>query len=53
MYVSFRSGETSAKYAVGAIRKKFYHDNPHVVMFALQVSNILLYTDLAAITVHR
>jgi len=34
---AIRSGETSAKYAVGAIRKKFYHDNPHVVMFALQV----------------
>ena len=34
---AIRSGETGAKYAVSAIRKKFYHENPHVVMFALQV----------------
>ena len=38
---SIRSGETMPKYAVAAIKKKFYHENPHVVMFALEVSPLL------------
>ena len=37
---SIRSGDTNPKYAVTAIKKKFYHDNPHVVLYALTVSNI-------------
>ena len=38
---SIRSGDTSPKYAVSAIKKKFYHDNPHVVIYALEVSFVL------------
>ncbi|TRY69585.1 hypothetical protein TCAL_03269 [Tigriopus californicus] len=34
---SIRGGDTPPKYAVSAIKKKFYHDNPHVQYFALQV----------------
>ena len=34
---SIRSGETNPKYAVTAIKKKFYHSNPHVALYALQV----------------
>lgn len=34
---SIRAGDTPPKYAVSAIKKKFYHDNPHVQYFALQV----------------
>ena len=35
---SIRGGDTPPKYAVSAIKKKFYHENPHVQLFALQVS---------------
>ena len=34
---TIRSGDVAPKYAVTAIKKKFYHDNPHVVLYALQV----------------
>jgi len=34
---SIRSGETAPKYAVSGIKKKLYHQNPHVCIFALQV----------------
>ncbi len=32
-----RSGEVQPKYAVNAIKKKFYSDNPHTALFALGV----------------
>ena len=35
---SIRSGDTNAKYAINAIKKKFYHENPHVVLYGLTVS---------------
>ena len=35
---SIRSGDTNPKYAISAIKKKFYHDNPHVVLYGLTVS---------------
>lgn len=35
---NFRSGDVAAKYAVAAIKKKFYSDNPHVVLYALMVT---------------
>ena len=31
-----RGGEVNPKYAVSAIKKKFYHENPHVALYALQ-----------------
>lgn len=34
---SIRSGDTNAKYAINAIKKKFYHENPHVVLYGLTV----------------
>ena len=34
---TIRSGDVPPKYAVSAIKKKFYHDNPHVVLYSLQV----------------
>lgn len=34
---SIRGGDTPPKYAVSAIKKRFYHENPHVQLFALQV----------------
>jgi hypothetical protein len=34
---SIRGGDTPPKYAVAAIKKKFYHENPHVQLYALQV----------------
>jgi len=34
---SIRQGDTNPKYAVAAIKKKFYHNNPHVALYALQV----------------
>ena len=34
---SIRQGDTNPKYAVTAIKKKFYHANPHVALYALQV----------------
>ena len=34
---SVRGGDTNPKYAVSAIKKKFYHENPHVQLFGLQV----------------
>ena len=34
---TIRSGDVAPKYAVSAIKKKFYHENPHVVLYALQV----------------
>jgi len=34
---SIRQGDTNPKYAVAAIKKKFYHSNPHVALYALQV----------------
>lgn len=37
---SIRSGDTNAKYAITAIKKKFYHENPHVVLYALTVSGL-------------
>ena len=36
---SIRGGEVPPKYAVSAIKKKFYHENPHVQLYSLQVSN--------------
>ena len=36
---SIRSGDTNAKYAVTSLKKKFYHENPHVVLYALTVSS--------------
>ena len=35
---SIRQGDTNPKYAVTAIKKKFYHTNPHVALYALQVN---------------
>ena len=35
---SIRQGDTNPKYAVTAIKKKFYHSNPHVALYALQVN---------------
>lgn len=35
---TIRSGDVAPKYAVSAIKKKFYHENPHVVLYALQVN---------------
>jgi hypothetical protein len=32
-----RSGEVAPKYAVAAIKKKFYSENPHVVLYGLMV----------------
>ena len=40
---SIRSGDTNAKYAINAIKKKFYHDNPHVVLYGLTVSIHILF----------
>ena len=34
---TIRSGEVTAKYAITAIKKKFYADNPHVVLYGLLV----------------
>jgi len=34
---AIRQGDTNPKYAVTAIKKKFYHQNPHAALFALQV----------------
>lgn len=34
---SIRQGDVQAKYAVSAIKKKLYAQNPHVALFALQV----------------
>jgi len=34
---SIRQGDTNPRYAVAAIKKKFYHTNPHVALYALQV----------------
>ena len=34
---SVRGGDTPPKYAVAAIKKKFYHENPHVQLYGLQV----------------
>ena len=34
----YRQGDTNPKYAVTAIKKKFYHSNPHVALYALQVT---------------
>ncbi len=33
-----RGGEVPPKYAVSAIKKRFYSDNPHVALFALEVT---------------
>uniref|UniRef100_A0AAQ5X279 Hepatocyte growth factor-regulated tyrosine kinase substrate n=1 Tax=Amphiprion ocellaris TaxID=80972 RepID=A0AAQ5X279_AMPOC len=32
-----RQGDTQAKYAIGAIKKKLYDKNPHVALYALEV----------------
>ena len=37
---TIRQGDTNPKYAVTAIKKKFYHTNPHVALYALQVCTI-------------
>ena len=37
-----RGGEVAPKYAVSAIKKRFYHENPHVALYALQVINFLV-----------
>lgn len=37
---TIRQGDTNPKYAVTAIKKKFYHTNPHVALYALQMCNI-------------
>ena len=34
-----RGGEVPPKYAVNAIKKRFYHENPHVAYYALQVKH--------------
>eukprot|EP00088_Acartia_fossae_P031734 TRINITY_DN3254_c0_g1_i4.p1 TRINITY_DN3254_c0_g1~~TRINITY_DN3254_c0_g1_i4.p1 ORF type:complete len:904 (+),score=342.00 TRINITY_DN3254_c0_g1_i4:37-2748(+) len=34
---AIRQGDTNPKYAITAIKKKFYHQNPHAALFALQV----------------
>jgi len=34
---AIRQGDTNPKYAVAAIKKKFYHQNPHAALYALQV----------------
>ncbi|XP_023240319.1 hepatocyte growth factor-regulated tyrosine kinase substrate-like isoform X1 [Centruroides sculpturatus] len=34
---SIRQGDVQAKYAINAIKKKLYAQNPHVALFALQV----------------
>ena len=34
---TIRQGDTNPKYAVTAIKKTFYHTNPHVALYALQV----------------
>ncbi len=34
---TIRSGDVAPKYAVAAIKKKFYSENPHVVFYALMV----------------
>ena len=34
---SIRQGDVNPKYAVAAIKKKFYHTNPHVALYARQV----------------
>ena len=39
---TIRQGDVSAKYAVSAIKKKFYHSNPHVALYALQVMGIVV-----------
>ena len=36
---TIRQGDTNPKYVVTAI-KKFYHSNPHVALYALQMFNI-------------
>ena len=41
---SIRSGDTNAKYAVTSLKKKFYHENPHVVLYALTVSSFKIVT---------
>lgn len=42
---SIRSGDTPPKYAITAVKKKFYHENPHVVLYSLTVSLVAtLYT---------
>ena len=40
---SIRQGDTNPKYAVTAIKKKFYHSNPHVALYALQVNTETLH----------
>ena len=42
----FRSGDVAPKYAVAAIKKKFYSENPHVVLYALMVRPTLFLTML-------
>ena len=37
-----RQGDTNPKYAVTATKKKFYHSNPHVALYALQVQIIVV-----------
>ena len=32
-----RGGEVPPKYAVSAVKRKFYHENPHVALYGLQV----------------
>ncbi len=32
-----RGGEVPPRYAVSAVKKRFYSDNPHVALYALQV----------------
>ena len=45
---SIRQGDTNPRYAVAAIKKKFYHTNPHVALYALQVRlKKKYYADLA------
>ena len=40
---SIRQGDTNPKYAVTAIKKKFYHANPHVALYAPQVGTSVTY----------
>ena len=53
---TIRQGDTNPKYAVSAIKKKFYHTNPHVALYALQVGLVyrsVLSSSLVAFSKYR
>ena len=49
---SIRSGDTNPKYAVTSIKKKIYHDNPHVVLYALTASILIFQMKKKIIYLH-